>query len=86
MNITFDKNEMLDHRTAAGLLLFYNHLEDTEGAGELLNNHIENYYTFYNYLIGMSNYRVERLALSSCEELPQYYRTAKTERTFRICS
>ena len=69
MNITFDKNEMVDNKTAAGLLLFYNHLENTEGTGELLNNHIENYYTFYNYLIGMSNYRVEHLALDSCKEL-----------------
>ena len=69
MNITFDKNEMVDYRTAAGLLLFYNHLGNVEGARELLNNHIENYYTFYNHLIDMTHYRVEHLALDSCKEL-----------------
>lgn len=73
MNITFDKNEMIDNKTVAGLLLFFNHTGNPEGARKLLNDHVENYYQLYNYIIDMSNYRVEQLALDSCKKLNEIH-------------
>ncbi len=85
MNITFDKNEMVDNKTVAGLLLFFNHTENPEGARELLNNHVENYYQLYNYIINMSHYRLEQLALNACKELYEIHRvfTEPTHLSFK---